>query len=127
MPRITHVRLDKNAVVQAAVDLLNTEGLAALTLSHLAEKLGIRTPSLYNHVNGLAGLQQDLAILNARMLADCLGEAAIGHSGADLFMECAQAFRGYVKEHPGLYMSTCAHREHSKSRTQTSSMKRNVL
>jgi AcrR family transcriptional regulator len=106
MPRKTHIRLNKNTVVQAAVDLINTEGLAALTLSRLADKLGIRTPSLYNHVNGLADLQQELAVLNARMLADQLGEVAIGRSGADLFMECAQAFRSYVKGHPGLYMST---------------------
>jgi AcrR family transcriptional regulator len=100
------VRLDKNAVVQAAVDLLNTGGVGVLTLSRLAEKLGIQTPSLYNHVDGLTGLQQELAVMNARLLADCLSEAAIGRSGPELFMEVAQAFRAYVKEYPGLYMST---------------------
>jgi AcrR family transcriptional regulator len=101
----TRVRLDKKAVVQAAVDLLNADGVQALTLSRLAEKLGIQTPSLYNHVDGLAGLQQELAVMNAKMLADQLGEAAIGKSGSDLFMEVSQAFRKYVKEYPGLYMS----------------------
>jgi AcrR family transcriptional regulator len=106
MVRKTRIRLDKTAVVQAAVDLLNTEGVQALTLSRLAEKLGIRTPSLYNHVDGLSGLQQELAVINAKMLADRLGEAAIGKSGPDLFMKVAQAFRNYVKEYPGLYLST---------------------
>jgi AcrR family transcriptional regulator len=106
MARITRIRLDKNAVVKAAVDLLNTEGVQALTLGHLAEKLGIQTPSLYNHVDGLPGLQQELAVINARMLADRLGEAAIGKSGWDLFIDVAQAFRKYVKEYPGLYLST---------------------
>lgn len=106
MPRKTRVRLDKDAVVQAAVEILNAEGMQALTLSCLAEKLGIQTPSLYNHVDGLAGLQQELAVMNAKLLADRLGEAAIGKSGPDLFMDAAQAFRKYVKEYPGLYMST---------------------
>jgi AcrR family transcriptional regulator len=106
MARKTRVRLDKNAVVEAAVDLLNTEGIQSLTLSRLAEKLGIQTPSLYNHVDGLPGLQQELAVMNTRLLADRLGEAAIGKSGAQLFMDVSQAFRGYVKEYPGLYMST---------------------
>jgi len=106
MPRKGRVRLDKNAVVRAAVDLVNAEGIAALTLSRLAEELGIQTPSLYNHVNGLPGLQRELAVLNARLLADRLGEAAIGKSGTELFMAVAQAFRDYVKEYPGLYMST---------------------
>jgi AcrR family transcriptional regulator len=100
------VRLDKNAVVQAAVELVNAEGMESLTLSRLAEELGIQTPSLYNHVDGLPGLQRELAVLNARLLADRLGEAAIGRSGTELFMAVAQAFRNYVKEYPGLYMST---------------------
>lgn len=106
MARKKRVRLDKNAVVRAAVDLVNAEGMAALTLSHLAEELGIQTPSLYNHVDGLPGLQRELAVLNARLLADRLGEAAIGKSGTELFIAVAQAFRDYVKEYPGLYLST---------------------
>ena len=43
---------------------------AALSLSRLAEELGVQTPSLYNHVNGLPGLQRELAVLNARHQAD---------------------------------------------------------
>ena len=86
MARKTRTRLDKNAVLQAAVEILNTEGVQALTLSHLADTLGIQTPSLYNHVDGLGGLQQELAVINACLLADHMSEAAIGRSGADLFM-----------------------------------------
>lgn len=106
MARKRRVRLDKNAVVQTAMEILNTEGTQALTLSRLAEKLGIQTPSLYNHVDGLAGLQLELSILNAKLLADRLGEAAIGKSGSELLMSTAQSFRDYVKEYPHLYMST---------------------
>jgi AcrR family transcriptional regulator len=100
------MRLTKTAVVQAAVELINTEGADALTLNRLAEKLNIQTPSLYNHVDGLPGLQRELSVMNARLLADRLGEAAIGKSGVELFMNVAQAFRNYVKEYSGLYIST---------------------
>ena len=102
----TRARLTKMAVIQAAADLINAEGSNALCLNRLAEKLDIRTPSLYNHVDGLPGLQKELAVMNARLLADRLSEAAIGKSGAELFMDVAQAFRQYVKEYPGLYLST---------------------
>ena len=102
----TRTRLSKTAVVQAAAELINKEGHDALSLNRLAEKLGIRTPSLYNHVDGLPGLQRELAVMNARQLADRLSAAAIGKSGTELFMDVAQAFRGYVKEYPGLYLST---------------------
>jgi AcrR family transcriptional regulator len=99
-------RLTKESVVRAAADLMNSEGSDALSLNRLAERLDIRTPSLYNHVDGLPGLQRELAVLNARLIADRLNEAAIGKSGPGLFMDVAQAFRDYVKEYPGLYLST---------------------
>jgi AcrR family transcriptional regulator len=99
-------RLTKNDVIETAVELLNAEGQDALTLNRLASELGIRTPSLYNHINGLSGLQNELAVLNAKQLADRLGEAAIGKGGSELFMDVAQAFRSYVKENPGLYLVT---------------------
>ena len=102
----TRTRLTKTAVVQAAAELINTEGSDALSLNRLAEKLDIRTPSLYNHVDGLPGLQRELAVMNAKLIADRLSEAAIGKSGTELFMDAAQAFRNYVKEYPGLYLST---------------------
>ena len=98
--------LTKQTVVQAAADLIKAEGLEALSLGHLAQKLGIRTPSLYNHVDGLPGLMRELSILNARNLADCISEAAIGQSGAEAVRRIMQAMRVYIKEYPGLYLST---------------------
>jgi AcrR family transcriptional regulator len=98
--------LTKQTVVQTAADLINADGLEALSLGRLAKKLGIRTPSLYNHVDGLPGLMRELSILNARNLADRLNEAAIGHTGPELMRAVMQAIRAYIKEYPGLYLST---------------------
>jgi AcrR family transcriptional regulator len=104
MPR--RVGLDKSAVVQAAADLVNTEGTEALSLSRLAERLGVQPPSLYNHVDGLPGLRRELALLNARALGDRLANAAIGKSGPKALSNVAQAYRAYIKECPGQYMAS---------------------
>jgi AcrR family transcriptional regulator len=98
--------LTKEIVVQAAAELLNSEGLDALSLNRLAEKLDIRTPSLYNHVDGLSGLMRELSILNARNLTERLSDAAIGQSGPPAVMSLMQAYRAYIKEATGLYLST---------------------
>ena len=98
--------LDSAAVVQAAVDLLDAEGPAALSLGRLAERLGVQTPSLYNHIGGLPDLLRRLALRNAQDLAACLGDAAIGRAGADALIAIADAYRGYIKQHPGLYMAS---------------------
>jgi AcrR family transcriptional regulator len=98
--------LTKQIVVQAAANLINAEGSEALSLGRLAKGLGVRTPSLYNHVDGLPGLMRELSILNARNLADRLSEAAIGQGGSELVMAMMQTYRAYIKENTGLYLST---------------------
>jgi AcrR family transcriptional regulator len=98
--------LDKAAVVKAAAELVNTEGIEALTLNRLAGNLGIQTPSLYNHIDGLPGLMRELALLSTRSLGECLANAAIGKSGPPALMDVAQAYRAYIKANPGLYLTS---------------------
>jgi AcrR family transcriptional regulator len=86
--------------------LINAEGVEALSLSRLAGLLGVQTPSLYNHIDGLPGLQRELARMNARLLGSRLGNAAIGKSGPEALMAVAQAYRAYIKECPGLYTTS---------------------
>ena len=81
--------LDTSVVVQAAADLVNAEGLEALSISRLAEKLGVQAPSLYNHVRGLPGLRRELALMGHRILAERLAEAAVGRSGEDALLAVA--------------------------------------
>jgi AcrR family transcriptional regulator len=98
--------LNKEQVVQAAAELLNAEGPAALNLNRLARSLGVQTPSLYNHVDGMPGLQRELALLNVRRLGKRLEQAAIGRSRAEALRAIAQAYRDYIKESPGVYMAS---------------------
>ena len=96
--------LDTAAVVQAAADLINQQGVESLTLSRLARRLSIQTPSLYNHVDGLPGLRSELALLNARSLAQVITQASVGTSGPAAVMVLSQAYRAYIKAYPGQYM-----------------------
>ena len=86
--------------------MANAEGVDALSLARLAERLGVRTPSLYNHIDGLPGLYRELSPLNARKLGERLSHAAIGKAGPDAVMAVAQAYREHIKESPGLYMAS---------------------
>ena len=98
--------LDHAAVVQAAVALADTAGIEQFTLADLAAQLGVRTPSLYNHVAGLPGLRRDLAVLGTRELGARMSRAAIGKSGDAAMLAIAQAYRAFVSAHPGLYAAT---------------------
>ena len=98
--------LDRKAVVDAALELLESERNEALTLNSLAKKLGIQSPSLYNHIDGLPGLYRELALRNAQLLGDRSSQAVIGKSGSQAVLALAEAYRAYIKENPGLYMAS---------------------
>ena len=98
--------LSRDAVVEAAAALADEEGLEALSLSTLASRLGIRAPSLYNHVAGLEGLRRELALLGLRELGRRMGRAAMGKTTDEATFAIARAYRDFVKERPGLYAAT---------------------
>jgi len=98
--------LDQSRVVAAAIELLNDEGSENLTLRRLADKLGVRPPSLYNHIGGLPGLYRELALVNAQVMGEYMAQSAIGRSGPDALAAVARAYRAYIKKNPGLYLAT---------------------
>ncbi len=100
MPR---AGLDAEAVVAGAAALADADGLDHLTLAALAAALGIRTPSLYAHVDGLGDLRARLAARGAREMASALQAGAAGRAGADALRAVAEAYRAYAHTHPGTY------------------------
>lgn len=115
------IGLDKATVVRAAAELADSHGLEALTLGLLAERLGIRTPSLYNHVAGLPGLQRELALLCVAQLIDQLGTAVMGKSSDAAVHALAQAYRAYVLAHPGHYATVIRAPDPADSQLQQAS------
>ncbi|UGS34069.1 TetR/AcrR family transcriptional regulator [Capillimicrobium parvum] len=95
--------LDRARVVAAATAIADADGLDALTLARVAGELGVRTPSLYNHVGGLDDLRRGVALAGLADLTAALRAAAVGRSGADALRAAAGAYRAYAAEHPGRY------------------------
>ena len=89
------------AVVEAAAELADAEGLEAVTLSTVAAKLGVKPPSLYSHIAGVADLRERVAALGAGGLADALTPAVAGRAGGDALRAAGRAYRGWALAHPG--------------------------
>jgi AcrR family transcriptional regulator len=95
--------LTRAVVVDSAAALADREGFDALTLGAVAAALGVRPPSLYNHVAGLDGLRRDLALRGLHELGERIRDAAVGLAGTDALAALAVAYRAYARERPGLY------------------------
>lgn len=98
-------RLDRQSVVLAAAKLVNAEGAGALTINRLSRELGVRPSSLYNHIDSLAGLWRELALLSTTRLGERIMKASIGKSGPNGIRSLAHAYRSYIQEYPGLYQA----------------------
>jgi AcrR family transcriptional regulator len=88
-------------VAEEARRLLEEEGPQALTMRRLAERLGIRAPTLYKHL-------PDKAAVEAAIIATGLEEAARAFQAAvdgadDPLPALAAAYRRFALAHPHLY------------------------
>jgi AcrR family transcriptional regulator len=92
-------------IVTAARELLEREGADALTMRGLAERLGIRAPSLYKHLPDKAALETAIIATGFEDTAAVLEEALASaeRSGDDPLDALASAYRGFALEHPHLY------------------------
>ncbi|MCU7728835.1 WHG domain-containing protein [Actinoplanes sp. KI2] len=98
------VGLTRAQVVAAAAAVADGQGLADVSLATVAATLGVRTPSLYAHVDGLMGLRRALAQWAGESLAAYLAAAAVGEpSPAASLRAVARAYRAFARGHPGLY------------------------
>ncbi|MET0886685.1 MAG: TetR family transcriptional regulator, partial [Mycetocola sp.] len=72
--------LTTESVISEAARLIDERGLDGLSLAALAEKLGVRVPSLYKHVDGLPALRRGVTVTAKKSLSEALGNAALGRS-----------------------------------------------
>jgi len=87
-------------IVAAARELLEEEGPDALSMRRVADRLGIRAPSIYKHL-------PDKRALEAAIVSDAFEETAELFEKAaaadDPVVGIAAAYRSWALEHPHLY------------------------
>lgn len=96
------MRVDKERLVEAAAQLVNRNGLESLSMNELALALGVRTPSLYSHVDGLDAVRRLLALRGLEALDRRIARAALGKASADAVRAVFHAFRDSARENPGI-------------------------
>ncbi len=96
-------KLSREAIVNAALTFLDREGWDALTINALANQLGTKGPSLYNHVHSLDDLRRSVRMRVVGDIIDMLNTVGQGRTPDDAVMVMAGAYRSYAHHHPGRY------------------------
>ncbi|HEY2635935.1 MAG TPA: TetR/AcrR family transcriptional regulator [Solirubrobacteraceae bacterium] len=93
-------------IVAAARELLEEAGPSALSMRALAQRLGIRAPSIYKHLPDKRAVENALISIGFEEVAVVLEEA---ERSDDPLGALAAAYRRYAKEHPHLYRLMTEH------------------
>jgi len=100
----THpTKLSREIIINAALSFLDREGWDALTINALANQLGTKGPSLYNHVQSLDDLRRTVRVRVIGDIITMLNRGAEGRVGDDAVLFMAGAYRSYAHHHPGRY------------------------
>lgn len=110
MPRPKGQTLTESDVVDAAIALLERGGESVLGVNRVARELGIKPPSLYNHIAGNEALDLAVSIEGYRRIAEfVVQEASHVEEPITALRTAAHAQRDFAKRHPRLYAFTTTH------------------
>ncbi len=104
-PVMPRAGLNTSQVVTSGAELADEAGIEAVSFAALAERLGVKPPALYKHVDSIGNLQHRLATLamtefvlrcgRATRQVRCEGDRAL-----------FAAVQSYIDEHAGRYSAT---------------------
>ena len=94
----------KNAILEAARQVMREEGVAALNLQEVARRVGVRAPSLYEYFPGKMAIYDALFRMGVRLLGERMN---LSHESTDPLWARAQAvlenYMTFAQEYPELY------------------------
>lgn len=97
-------QLSREKVISHAFKLAGKEGLQAVSLTRVANDLGVTQPALYRHVEGVHDLRRALTLRARELMAGDLAKATTGLSGKEAIRELAHTWRRASSVHRALLL-----------------------
>lgn len=98
-----HKGLNREIIVESAKEMMEKDGFHHFSMRKLAEKLGVKTASLYTHIESMEALFTEIGLNALNDQKNCLMNA-IGEMHGDAAIEAiAESYRQFATEHMELY------------------------
>jgi AcrR family transcriptional regulator len=88
-------------IAAAAQELIDTEGIEALSMRALADRVGIRAPSIYKHFENKEAVEA--AVISAVFVEQAIDYEAVVEDSDQPLLALAEVYREYARHHPHLY------------------------
>jgi AcrR family transcriptional regulator len=96
-------RTSLSQIVQAGRDILDSAGIAGLTMKAVADRVGVRAPSLYKRVRNRADLVRLITEATLRDLGERLATIGAGADPRRDLAEMARGLRAFARARPMSY------------------------
>lgn len=95
--------LTRELIVAEAISCIENTGQPGISLHELARKLGVKAPSLYNHIKNTKELQYEIFQYAISRFVDHQRAATEGKKKDEAVKAFAEAYHAFAVEHKGLY------------------------
>lgn len=95
--------LDSKIIISTAAQLVEEKGYDNFSLNELAVKLGVKTASLYNHIEGIGEVNSKVSIIAVSRLHQMLEQSIAGKERDQALLSLTLAYRDFAKANPELY------------------------
>lgn len=95
--------LNNDRIVNAAAELIEEKGFERFSLTSLAEKLNVKTASLYNHMNNIGELLSKVGSFALKKLNTELEDGMNMNDPESALLSIAIGYRKFAKGNPELY------------------------
>jgi AcrR family transcriptional regulator len=96
-------RTSRDAIVAAARDILEVDGLEAMTMQAVADRVGVRAPSLYKRVADRPALIRAVTASITEDLAVALAPPRVGRDPRADLRAMTRRYRAFVQANPAGY------------------------
>ena len=95
--------LSKELIVAEAIAFIESTGQPGISLHELARRLGVKAPSLYNHIKNTKELQYEIFQYAIDKFVDHQKAATEDKKKDEAVKAFAEAYHAFAVEHKGLY------------------------
>ncbi|MFC4772135.1 TetR/AcrR family transcriptional regulator [Enterococcus hermanniensis] len=96
-------RLNKEIVLECAMDLVAESGIDGLRLNKIADRLQVKSPSLYTHTGSVTELRSTVVCQAMNQFREQLVDSLMGRSQLHAFIELGKTWASYAKNQQSFY------------------------
>lgn len=96
-------RLNKEIVIACAMDLVYESGINGLRLNKIADRLDVKSPSLYTHTGSVTELRQAVVRRAMEDFREQLVDSLLGRANLCAFIELGKTWADFAKNKNAFY------------------------